>query len=78
MQKPKRKELQQQLEEGLLEEIRVRSGGKFRFREKVSAILRVVYPIAGVRPAQADSLRKREYRKRKLASRVTIARLAGH
>jgi hypothetical protein len=70
-QKPRRKKLQQKLEEGLMEEIRGRSGGKYRFREKVSAILRVVYSIAGVRPARGESLRKREYRKRRLASRIT-------
>jgi predicted house-cleaning noncanonical NTP pyrophosphatase (MazG superfamily) len=62
---PTRTEIRRDLEGRLLEHVRSLTGRMYR--EKVAAILRVVNPIAGSPPVEAETLRKRTQRKRKSA-----------
>ncbi len=57
--------IQHRMVTDLLEYMRSLTGGMYR--EKVAAILRVISPMAGVPAVEAESLRKRDRRKRGLA-----------
>lgn len=56
--------VQHRMEESLLEFVRELTGRKYR--DKIAAIFRVIYPIAGRRAIEGESLRKRDQRNRRL------------